>query len=156
MWPRRLASCVGFLGVGISSGLRMLRCLGLRGMIGFARAAKSVGAPGKDRVAAIVACFNTNDAEQLLSLVHSPDTPIQFPVGFDVEDAVEDDTGSGAVRVADWALLPGNISLDKILAAGDVVAARMTYRLGDEQRVGVALFQLDRTDLSLVGLSCYW
>jgi hypothetical protein len=144
MLQQQLASGAGFVRVGVSSGVRMLRCLGLRGMLGFACAARSVGASGKERAAAIVSSFNASNAERLLSFARSADTPILFPLGSD------------AVGATEWAQQPGVISLDKVMAAGDVVSATMTYSVGGEQRLGVALFEFDRTDLSLLSLTCYW
>jgi hypothetical protein len=147
LWPmlkQQMASGWAFLKVGNASAVRMLRHLGVAGMVGFMRALCSVGTQGKAQVERFAERFNTRDAESLAGLFASPDIEIAFPHG-------------GLKRsVAACAEEGGEMMFTKLLAAGNVVSATVAYRTDDANHHGVALFELDRRTLRIVALSFYW
>lgn len=131
----------GFLLAGVRSMLRMARHMGLSGVAGFARARKSVGEPGKDRVYDFVTALANRDETALSALM--------------VGDNIELPRGT-ALTVADCAALGGNMRLTKVLAAGNVVTATVEYQASDAVHHGVLLCELDRATLKILRVVGYW
>jgi hypothetical protein len=144
MLKQQAASGWAFLHVGNASAARMLRYQGIGGMVGFMRALSSVGAAGKEQVARFARYFNQGDGVALGSLFARPDIEIAFP------------HAGLRLSIIDCARQGGEISMTKLLAAGNVVTATVVYQRVDQTLQGVAIFELDRRSLRIVALSFYW
>lgn len=144
MLKQQMASGLGFLKVGAASAVRMLRQLGVKGMAGFSRARSSVGDAGKERAQRFVSAFNKSDVEALAVLFAGADAEVAFPVG------------GNRLSIAECSARGGDMTFSKVLAAGNVVSATLSYRVGGEGYDGVALFELDRDSLKIQSLSFYW
>lgn len=130
------------LDVGLQSGWRMLRHLGLGGMAGFMRAMSSVGEGGKRQVLHFARCFNSGGDLQALFSDRAAVTAFPF--------------GGGSLTVAQLVEQGGRMAFDKLLAAGNVVSASCTYQSGRQLKQGVAFFDLDRASLKIQALTFYW
>jgi hypothetical protein len=147
LWPmlkQQMASGWPFAQVGVASAARMLRYLGVSGMAGFMRALSSVGDAGKERITRFSRYFNAADPVTLAGLFARPEMEIAFP------------HAGRRLSIAALAGEGGEMSFTKVLAAGNVVSATMNYRKDGSHFQGVALFELDRHSLKIVGLTFYW
>lgn len=147
LWPmlkQQMASGLPFLQVGCASAARMLRHMGVAGMVGFMRALSSVGAKGKAQVTQFARCFNTGDPVLLECLFASPDIEIAFPHGWP------------RLSIAAVAGQGGEMHFTKILAAGNAVSATVDYHGKESHCQGVALFELERRSLRIIALTFYW
>ena len=147
LWPmlkQQIATGRPFLKVGSASAGRMLRHLGVAGMAGFMRALSSVGRAGKEKVEQFARNFNAGDPMALESLFASPDIEIDFP------HAGPRLSIAGCIREG------GQMSLTKLLSAGNVVSAAVAYERGGGIHHGVALFELNKRSLRIVALTFYW
>ncbi len=146
-WPmlkQQAAAGWPFVKVGNASALRLLRYMGVTGMVGYMRALSSVGTPGKEQVSRFAHCFNTADVAALERLFASPDIEIAFP------------HAGPRLSIAACARQGGELRFCKVLAAGNVVSATVHYQRAEGEFPGVALFELDRRSLRIVALSFYW
>ena len=147
LWPmlkQQMASGWPFLKVGGASAVRMVRHLGLPGMLGFMRALFSVGAAGKERIEYFAVHFNAGDPAALARLFASPEVEIAFPYG------------GRRLSVSECVRKGGEMRFTKLLAAGNVVSATVAYQTADRNYHGVAIFELDRRSLQIVTLTFYW
>jgi hypothetical protein len=147
LWPmlkQQMASGLPFLRVGRASAVRMMRQMGITGMMGFMRALSSVGAKGKETVMQFARSFGAADVETLNALFATPDILIAFP--------------HGGPRLSIAALVEegGAMRFSKLLAAGNIVSASIDYQRAEKRHRGVALFELDRRSLHIVALTFYW
>jgi hypothetical protein len=146
-WPmlkQQTASGWPFVAVGSASAARLLRHMGVTGMVGYMRALSSVGAAGKEQIAHFLRYFNAGDAVALGSLFARPDIEIAFP------------HAGQRLAIADCARQGGEMQFSKQLAAGNVVSATVVYQRADQTFHGVAIFELDSRSLRIVALSFYW
>ena len=83
LWPmlkQQMASGLPFLPVGSASAIRMVRHMGIAGMMGFMRALSSVGAKGKEVVMQFARSFGAADVATLNTLFASPMSSLRFHV----------------------------------------------------------------------------
>jgi len=145
MLKQQVANGWPFLRVGLASSLRLLRYLGLGGMLGFTRALYGVGEDGKQQVARFAEYFNARKTDEFAALfearaLHSVDAP-----------------DCGAKRSLEEMVKEGGVVVfDKVLAAGDVISASVRYERGGRHYQGVALFKLQRRSLQIDEVSFYW
>jgi hypothetical protein len=147
LWPmlqQQTATGRPFLKVGSASALRMLRHLGVSGMIGFMRALSSVGDAGKAQAALFSQYFNAGNGAGLASLFMSPGTGIALP-GTQYDLAPAEAAAAG-----------GELRFSKVLAAGNVVSATVDYTGTEEHFAGVVFFELQRRSLRIVKADFYW
>lgn len=133
----------GFLWVGIKSMLRMLRHMGVSGVIGFSRASSGVGEAGKERLQALVEALAERDEPAMAALFAGPDAMIEFPRG-------------RPVSIAECAAAGGQMQLSKVLAAGTVVTATVAYETQGASRHGVLLCEFEADSLKIQHLIGYW
>ena len=145
MLKQQVANGWPFLRVGLASSLRLLRYLGLGGMLGFTRALFGVGEGGKQQVARFAKYFNARKPDELAALFEPRALPSVDAPGFGVKRSLEEMVKEGGVVV-----------LDKVLAAGDVISASLCYERGERHYRGVALFKLQRRSLQIDEVSFYW
>ena len=144
MLKQQMSAGWPFFIVGFASASRMLRHLGVAGLLGFMRALSSVGDAGKARIGHFVRCYNSGDEHGLRALFARPDIEIAFC-----------DEGP-ALCIKRLAAQGGELRLTKVLAAGDTVTATLEWRDNRAVRRGVALFTLDRSALAITDLTVYW
>ena len=130
--------------VGSASAGRMLRYLGIGGVVGFMRALSSVGTAGKQQTALFATYFNQGKMAGLEGLFANPGVKIAFP------------HAGRRLSIADCAGMGGQMRFSKVLAAGNFVTATVNYEAGQVCHGGVAFFELDRRTLRIVALSFYW
>ena len=145
MLKQQMASGWPFLRVGVASALRLLRYLGLSGMLGFMHALLGVGDAGKQQAARFIEYFNARKPAELAALFEMHALPSVDAPGYGVKRPLQEMLKEGGV-----------VALSKVLAAGDVVSATVHYQLGDRYYRGVALFKLERRSLQIEGVSFYW
>lgn len=147
LWPmlkQQMASGLPFLRVGGASAYRMLRHLGVRGMLGFVRALGSVGDQGKLQLQHFASHLASRNSQALQNLFARPDCEVAFPCG------------APPKAIAECAAMGGEMHLDKVLAAGNTVSATVHYHHQGQQYSGVALLELDSRTLKIVEASFYW
>ncbi len=147
LWPmlkQQTAAGLPFLRVGLASSRRMLQHLGWRGTLGFVSALRSVGDEGKARVDTFVRLFNAGDVTALRGLLLQPNRDLAFHHG-------QPPRPLGEIVAAG-----GQLSLSKVMAAGNIVSATVHYKLREKSQRGVALFELHQPSMKLVGVTCYW
>lgn len=147
LWPmlkQQMSAGWPFLRVACASAGRMLRHLGIGGMLGFMRGLSSVGDRGKAKAARFARCFGAGDRDGLAALFANPDVEIAF-------------SDEGPRQSIDELTAQGDeLRLAKVLAAGDVVTATVDCRGTGTRRRGVAVFELDSDNLAIVALTFYW
>lgn len=147
LWPmlkQQMSAGWPFLRVGLASAGRMLRQLGVGGMLGFMRALSSVGEPGKAKVARFARCFSAGDRDGMAALFADPGVEIAFS------------NEGPCLTVGQLAAVAEELRLSKVLAAGNVVTATIDCRGTGTRRRGVAVFELDAGSLAIVALTFYW
>jgi len=120
MLRQQVSSGIGFLAVGSASALRMLRQMGPSGVLGFSRAASSVGEAGKARLRAFAA------GHDLPSDAVAAGATVELPAGGEI------------VPVAVFRSDAG-LALHKLLAAGNTVSATCAFRRDGRDYAGVVL-----------------
>ena len=145
MLQQQMASGWPFLRVGAASSRRLLRYLGLSGMLGFMRALRGVGQAGKDQTVCFAEYFNAGKSMALAGLFEKHTM------------SIVDDPGTGRKRpLEELAKDGGVVALSKVLAAGNIISASLHYQRGDSRYRGVALFELQRRSLRFIRVSFYW
>lgn len=143
MLKQQMASGLAFAGVGTASGYRLLRYLGFGGMLGFMRALSSVGDAGKEQLAAFGRCLKQGDAECMNALFVNPAIGIGFP-------------RSETLSIEACAGLGGEMLYEKVLAAGNVVSASVTYATPAGIKRGVVLCEFESPKGKIAALDFYW
>lgn len=129
---------------GMGAFWRMLRILGVGGVIGFLRALSSVGHDGKARVAAFSDAFNQRQADTLSGLFTPAARRVRLmSVGKNL-------------AVTDLLRLGTSIRLGKTLSAGNVVSSSFELERESRRLQGVAFFHFQRSSMLIEGLDIYW
>lgn len=129
---------------GLAAFWRMLRYLGIGGVIGFLRALSSVGDKGKLVVTDFQTAFNGRQEKSLSRLFAAPDIQVQLL------------TAGEALSAGELLQLGDSISLGKTLAAGGFVSSSFELERRGQVVQGVAFFGFDRTSLKIITLDIYW
>lgn len=144
MLLQQLSAGSGFIGVGLASGIRMLRHLGLRGTAGFMRALSGAGEEGKQQVRELIRCCNHKDAAAVEQLLLHQNIEVSLP------------TADGNFPIGQLAAQEGTLRVSKILSAGETVSATVFYTRGKQVNRGVALFQLQPHSFHISAATFYW
>lgn len=129
---------------GMGALWRMLRYLGLGGVLGFMRALSSVGKDGKAVVADFEREFNDRQVGAMTQLFASPGLQVGLL------------TAGEVLPVTDILQLGESIALGKTLAAGATVSSSFELVRAGKSRVGVAFFHFDRSSMKISALDIYW
>jgi hypothetical protein len=129
---------------GMGAFWRMLRYLGVGGVLGFMRALSSVGDAGKAVVGDFQRAFNGRQSGAIATLFAAPDLQARLL------------TVGETLPVSELLQLGDSITLGKTLAAGDTVSTSFELVRTHETRRGVAFFHFDRSSMKLTGLDIYW
>lgn len=137
----------GFACVSVLSCLtvRMLRLQGVGGMLGFAKAAINIGNAGKKAVAQFVKSYNAKNLPDLMGTCANDDAMIQIPYG---EKAIHP-----SLLISQF---DGEMSISKVMAAGDAITATITLKQGDSVKEGMAIFEFNRKVGKISALRCYF
>ncbi len=127
---------------GTAAFWRMLRYLGLSGVVGFAEARRTVGEPGRRLAQQFAAAFSRGDAQGLRRLFAGSGT-VAWPAGQEQP-------------AASWELpaTPTELKLGKTLVAGNYVTASFSLG-GSDARSGVLEFQLQPDGERIRRLRCF-
>ena len=129
---------------GMGAFWRMLRFLGVGGVIGFMRALSSIGDAGKAVVGDFQRAFNGRESGELVRLFATEDQQVRLLT-------------AGEVLSIDELLQLGDFMvLGKTLAAGDFVSSSFELTRAGQVLHGVAFFRFDRNSLQIAGLDIYW
>lgn len=112
---------------------RMLKLQGMGGMLGFSKAALNIGNGGKRRVRQFVDAFNRRSLADLMAQCAGDARMISWPCA--------DEPLNPSMLLEQRG---GELQVDKLLAAGDTVTAKVCWRQGDAEQRGVALFEFNR------------
>ena len=129
---------------GMDAFWRMLRYLGVGGVLGFMRALSSVGDAGKAVVADFQRAFNSRQPVVISQLFAAQDLEVRLL------------TAGEVLPVSDLLQLGDSITLGKTLAAGEVVSSSFELLRAGTTHCGVAFFYFDRRSLKITGLDIYW
>ena len=137
----------GLACAGVLAGLtvRMLRYQGIMGTLGFSKAAINIGNKGKQAVATFVQAFNTQQASLLSSVFASDATIVHMPFA---------ETPIAPSQLIEQ--VKGQLSIAKVLAAGDTITATVRLQNGDEVKEGVLLAEFNRKSAKIVSMRFYW
>lgn len=137
----------GFACAGVLAGLtlRMLKFQGVMGMLGFSKGALNIGNAGKEAVANFVRAFNQQDLSALMSVCESDVASISMPFGGEV---------LSPSQLFDS--VSGQMSVSKLLAAGDTVTASFSIEQGDALKEGVLIAEFNRRSKKISALRCYF
>ena len=147
LWPmlkQQMLAGWPFLRVGCASAGRMLRHLGVGGMLGFMRALSSVGDPGKAKVMRFARFFSAGDRDGMAGLCADS--------GVEVAYSHE----GPRLSLEELAALGEELRVSKVQAAGSVITATVDCRGTGTRRRGVALFELDSDSCDITALTFYW
>lgn len=146
LWPmlkQQVTAGRGSIALGLSLGWRMTRLLGVGGVMGFMRALSSVGKRGKAQVEAFVNVFNQQRQTDVVALFYDTEAVITLPAS------------GTSLSVQDLLSQGGQLSCDKLIAAGNIVSASVCHQVGPQNRQGVAFFEFERRSARIVALSLY-
>ena len=132
MVGRLLSQGLACLPVLMAMSLRMIKQLGFIGTLDFSKAAINVGAPGKLAVENFVKKFNQQNHSAIQQLFVDGDERVFSPAC--------DSLGS----VKDLLAQNSQLSVGKMLAAGNCISASVTIKGIDKQYAGVAIFEFNR------------
>jgi hypothetical protein len=147
LWPmlkQQIGAGGSEAGVGSAAGARMLRHFGITGVVGFLRALRSVGEPGKVRVEAFRRHLNAGDAGALQALCLNADMEVACP------------HAGTELTLQAFARQVSGMQFSKLLAAGNCVTATLDCQYAGRHYHGVALFELQRSSLLVTRLALYW
>lgn len=134
-------SCVPIL-LGLT--LRMLKLQGVSGMLGFSKAAFTVGEDGKKNAQAFINAFNNKDHKTLATLLE-PNALLSLPVG------------SEAITAAH--ALQKNVqhpSINKVMVSGDIVSASLHLMQDSNEKQGVAFFEFNKKSGKMAAVRWYF
>lgn len=145
MVTQLLSKGIASFGVLGSLTARMIKFQGFAGIIGFSKAAINIGNSGKTQLNAFVAAFNNKDASGLLTQDVKDSPYILAPFG-------EAPLSASAFLEK----LKGELSIEKILAAGDTVSA--SFQLKQEERIisGVILAEFNKGSKKISQIKFYY
>lgn len=125
----------GWACAGVLMGLswRMLKLQGLVGMLGFSKAALNIGNAGKRVVEDFAEAFNRKNLAGVMACFSGDAASIALPYG---ETMIEPSHLLDKVN--------GQLSLSKLLAAGDTISASCALKQGETIQEGVVLFEFNR------------
>lgn len=129
---------------GMGAFWRMLRYLGVGGVIGFLRALSSVGEDGKRAVQACETAFNQRRQSGLAQLFATGHSPVRLL------------TAGETLAASELLQLGDTLRFTKTLAAGDFVSSSFELDREGEVLRGVAFFRFNRRTLKITGLDIYW
>lgn len=135
-------ACFGVLG---ALTVRMFKLQGIRGMLGFSRAALNIGRAGKKAAGQFEQAFNTQKLSDLMQVFASDADVVHWPMG-------EKPINPSRLLEAKTARL----SLTKVMSAGDTVTASMALTEGDITREGVAIFEFNRRLKKIAAVRLYF
>ena len=110
---------------------RLTQQLGVFGVLGFIRAARSVGDQGKHAVAAFLQANNTNQLSTLESLFDPQCRGIAF------------ENNSALVSLPDFVLRGTQLTASKLIAAGNQVSCSLQMERGGQIQTGAGLFEFN-------------
>ncbi len=122
-------ACFGVLG---ALTVRMLKLQGFGGMLGFSKAALNIGNTGKKAVREFEQAFNARKLPDLMHVFASDVDVIHWPFG---EKPVNPS------RLLEEKA--GQLTLNKVMSAGDTVTASMSLKDGEITHEGVAIFEFN-------------
>ena len=143
MLKQQMAHGFDSLVAGGSAGRRMLRHLGIKGIVGFMQAITSVGNEGKERVSQFGYLLRHQNQAGLSALFAKSNAVVEFSYP------------EQPITVVELAKLGGKLQFTKKLAAGNVVSASFSYDNGSEIKQGVAFFEFERRSLLIVSVKFY-
>ena len=132
-------------GVLANMTVRMLRYQGIFGTLGFSKGAINIGSTGKKSLEKFVKAFNHDDLSALMTVCDSDAAMMYCPFG---EEPMSPSQLIDGVR--------GDISISKILAAGDTVSATMSLQQGDDVKEGVMIAEFNKRTKKISALRCYF
>jgi hypothetical protein len=135
-------SCFGVLG---SLTVRMLKLQGFFGMLGFSKAVFNIGGVGKKSVRDFSKAFNSKKLSDLMGVFASDADIVHWPFGekpIHPSQLLESRTGE--------------ISLTKVMAAGDTITASITLKESDISKEGVAIFEFNRSLKKIAAVKIYY
>ena len=121
--------------LGVLSGLtvRMFQLQGIGGMLGFSKAALNIGATGKSRVHDFLNAINGKDLGDLVNACDSDAACVHVPYGTDP---------ICPSQILEKTTL-GQISVMRIIAAGDTVTASLKLEVNGDQKEAVLLAEFN-------------
>jgi hypothetical protein len=136
----------GFACLSVLSALtvRMFKLQGIGGMMGFSRAALNIGGAGKKAVSEFEQAFNANKLSDFMRVFASDADVVHWPFG-------ENPLNPSRLLEAK----PGQLSLSKVMSAGDTVTASVVLKEGDITREGVAIFEFNRSLKKIAAVRLY-
>ncbi len=132
------------VGAGMAASWRMLRFLGPMGTLRFMKAVSSVGDIGKESVYAFVNAFNQKNQQHLMQLMSKNYRCIAFPASGPFDKNIE------------LTSLPGELSVGKMLSAGNFVSANFVLEKDGKLHYGVAFFEFSMGEKKIDRLSFFW
>lgn len=132
---------------GVLAGLtvRMLRYQGVVGTLGFSKAAINIGNTGKKAVEIFVKAFNHQDSSLLMSVFNDDAEIIHIPFA---------EKTLPPSHIFDQ--IKGQLSIKKVLAAGDTITATVCLQDGDTVKNGVLITEFNRKTGKIVNMRFYW
>lgn len=134
MLRQQMSFGLASLSCGLALGGRMLKQLGLSGMLQFMSAAFNVGQTGKDCVGRFVEAFNQRDFRRIADLLSADFVGAAWPAN------------APAAPVDALASRQGKLQLGKTLAAGNYITSSFTLTdaaSGGQLQQGVAFFEFN-------------
>src|SRR5690554_3186920 len=126
--------------------VRMMKLQGFFGMLGFSKAALTIGAKGKRAVQGFVDSFNSKDLAGIMHVSDNDAPTVHWP--------------NGELVCSPSELLEkveGQLQLSgKCLAAGDTITASASWKNGEEQKSGVIVFEFNRKTKKISSLRAYF
>lgn len=134
--------CLPIMG---SLSVRMMKYQGLSGILGFSKAAISIGSAGKEKVNQFVNAFNNRQLADLMNVMDNDNRIIHWPFGdLPVSPSELFDNVNGKLIIS-----------DKQIAAGNVVSVSATWELEGEQKSTVMLVEFNRKTGKISAIRCY-
>lgn len=137
----------GLAALPVMAGLtaRMTKYQGLSGMLGFSKAASTIGKKGKQAVERFVSAFNRKDLADLMVVVDNDNPMIAWPNGEKLLAASQL-----------FEHIDGEIELTaKQLAAGNMVSVSTTWRRGEQSQDMVVFFEFNRKTAKIASVKVY-
>ncbi len=114
--------------------LRMIRHLGILGMLRFMKAVSNIGQTGKDVVSRFVDGLNRQSSDSMHSTLSSRFAGVALPAATPVR------------QIGQLLQMKGQLTLGKTLAAGNVVTASCTLETEGKVWKGIAFFEFDMNE----------
>jgi len=113
--------------------VKMFKNQGVKGMLGFSKAALNIGKKGKACVKTFEQAWNGNNLSELMSCFCSDAKTVAWPVG--------ESTVNPSQLFEERA---GKLTFTKIMSAGDCVTASLLLKTDNGDQEGVAIFEFNR------------